>query len=54
MERVWTCIPAPRRWIVDTGVTFTTQTKSRSHFEEDLNIFDFQLTPEEITLLGKV
>mmetsp|Transcript_21648 Transcript_21648/g.69912 ORF Transcript_21648/g.69912 Transcript_21648/m.69912 type:complete len:165 (-) Transcript_21648:489-983(-) len=42
------------RWIVDTSVTFTTQTKSRSHFEEDLNIFDFQLTSEEVTLLGKL
>jgi len=40
------------RWIADTGVSFTTQTKSRSHFEEDLDIFDFNLTKEEITKLA--
>ena len=40
------------RYIADTGVTFTTQTKSRSHFEEDLDIFDFTLTPEEVSTLS--
>lgn len=42
------------RWIAETGVTFTTQTKTRSHFEEDINIFDFQLTPEEIKRLASL
>ena len=42
------------RWIADTGVTFTTQTKKRSHFEEDINIFDFQLTPEEVKRLASL
>ena len=42
------------RWIADTGCTYTTQTKSKSHFKEDDDIFDFQLTPEEIQLLGAI
>jgi len=36
------------RWIVQSGATYSMQTKKRSHFEEDLNIFDFQLTQEEM------
>jgi diketogulonate reductase-like aldo/keto reductase len=28
------------------------QTKTRSHFEEDLDIFDFKLTAEEIARLA--
>jgi len=42
------------RYIVDTGACFTTQTKTKSHFEEDLDIFDFQLTPEEVATLRAV
>lgn len=40
------------RWIADTGVTFTTQTKNPAHFQEDINIFDFKLTKEEISMLA--
>ena len=40
------------RYIVDTGATFTTQTQTKSHFEEDLNIFDFSLTKEEVARLA--
>uniref|UniRef100_A0A7S0LQE7 NADP-dependent oxidoreductase domain-containing protein n=1 Tax=Coccolithus braarudii TaxID=221442 RepID=A0A7S0LQE7_9EUKA len=36
------------RWIVQSGAAFTTQTKSREHFREDLDIFDFSLTAEEM------
>lgn len=42
------------RWIVDSGATFTTQTKSTAHFNEDIDIFDFSLTPEEVQLLGSL
>ena len=38
---------------MDSGATFTTQTKSRSHFEEDIDIFDFSLTPAEVAELVK-
>jgi diketogulonate reductase-like aldo/keto reductase len=42
------------RWIVDTGGTFTTQTQSASHFKEDLDIFDFQLTKDEVAILASL
>ena len=44
------------RWIADAngGASFTTQTKSKEHFREDLDIFDFKLTPEEISVLGAI
>ena len=40
------------RYIADTGATFTTQTKTRAHFQEDLQIFDFRLTADEIARLA--
>jgi len=40
------------RFLADQGVAFTTQTKTRSHFEEDLDIFDFKLSAQEITRLS--
>jgi len=40
------------RWIVETGASFTTQTKNKEHFEEDLKIFDFELTPAEVQTLS--
>jgi len=42
------------RYIVDTGATFTTQTQTKKHFEEDLNIFDFELTSDEVAALAKL
>lgn len=40
------------RWIVQNGGSYTTQTKNKDHFTEDLNIFDFELTEEEMTTLN--
>jgi len=40
------------RWILQTGATFSTQTKKREHFVEDLDVFDFELTPEEVQKIG--
>jgi len=42
------------RWIVDTGATFSTQTRKKEHFEEDINIFDFKLTDGEIERLNAI
>ena len=36
------------RWIVQNGAGFCTQSKNKSHFEEDLNVFDFTLSDEEM------
>ena len=40
------------RYLADSGVAFTTQTQSRGHFEEDLDIFDFKLGAQELTRLA--
>lgn len=40
------------RWIVQTGASFTTQSKSKAHFQEDLNIFDFELSDEDMVTLS--
>ena len=40
------------RWIVQSGGSFTTQSKNKDHFSEDLNIFDFELTEEEMKILN--
>ena len=37
------------RWIVQSGAAFSTQSKSKLHFEEDLNVFDFALSEDEMT-----
>jgi len=42
------------RWIVDTGATFSMQTRSTTHFAENLNVFDFKLSQEDLALLQKV
>lgn len=39
------------RWIVQTGASFTTQSSKKEHFAEDLDIFDFTLSPEDMTTL---
>lgn len=36
------------RWIIQNGAAFSTQSKKKSHFEEDLNVFDFILTNDEM------
>ena len=40
------------RWIVQSGASFTTQSKKKEHFQEDLDIFDFELTQEEMKILS--
>lgn len=42
------------RWILQTGATFSTQSKKKEHFIEDLNIFDFELTQAEMDRLSSV
>ncbi|CAJ1930647.1 unnamed protein product [Cylindrotheca closterium] len=42
------------RWIVQSGASFNTQSKKVEHFKEDLDIFDFELTPEEMNTLGSL
>lgn len=42
------------RWIVDRGATFSTQTKSKDHFVEDLKIFDFKLSADDLAKLKAV
>jgi len=41
------------RWIVDQGATFSTQTKTKEHFIEDLNIYDFQLTADDLAKISE-
>lgn len=40
------------RWIVQTGGSFTTQSTKKEHFVENLDIFDFELTAEEMQTLS--
>ena len=42
------------RWIVQNGASFCTQSKSRNHFEEDLNVFDFTLSDQEMNQLSQL
>lgn len=39
------------RWIVQKGASFTTQSKNIDHFKEDLNIFDFELSDQDMAIL---
>ena len=48
------------RWIADTGCTYTTAATRRldgssaARFRENLDIFDFKLTADEIAALAKL
>jgi diketogulonate reductase-like aldo/keto reductase len=42
------------RWIVQTGAAFATQSTSKQHFAEDLDIFDFELSSEEMATLSNL
>jgi diketogulonate reductase-like aldo/keto reductase len=42
------------RWILQKGAAFTTQSKSKEHFAEDLDVFDFQLTLEEMVVIDRL
>jgi len=41
------------RFIVQSGASFSTQTRSRTHFQEDLDVFDWSLTDDEMARLRK-
>jgi len=40
------------KWIVQTGGTVATQSTSLSHLQEDLNIFDFEMSDDELAQLS--
>ena len=42
------------RWIIQNGASFCTQSKSKDHFAEDLNVFDFELSAEEMNKLAQL
>jgi len=42
------------RWIVQSGAAFSTQSKSKGHFEEDLKVFDFTLSDDEMTKITQL
>lgn len=44
------------RWILQSGsgAGFSTQSKKKPHFEEDLHVFDFELTEKEMEELTKL
>lgn len=42
------------RWILQSGGSFTTQSKKKEHFKEDLEVFDFELSPEEMKVLSNL
>lgn len=42
------------RWIVQSGAAFCTQSKNKSHFEEDLDVFDFSLSDNEMAKISQL
>jgi diketogulonate reductase-like aldo/keto reductase len=42
------------RWIIQNGACFTTQSKNTDHFKENLEIFDFELTTDEMQILNSL
>jgi diketogulonate reductase-like aldo/keto reductase len=40
------------RWIIQRNATFTTSASSSEHFQQDLDIFDFELTAEDMKTLN--
>ena len=42
------------RWILQNGASFTVQSKNKDHFAEDLDIFDFTLTEEEMKRIDQL
>jgi diketogulonate reductase-like aldo/keto reductase len=42
------------RWIIQKGGSVCTQTKKKEHFVEDLNIFDFTLSDEDMATLDRL
>ena len=44
----------PRRWILAKGATYTCQTTSKKHFQEDIDVFDFELSAKDLAALEGV
>jgi len=42
------------RWIIETGASFCMQSKRKEHFKEDLDVFDFSLTEQEVAQLSQL
>lgn len=42
------------RWIVQSGASFTTQSQNKKHFQEDLHIFDFELSEDDMKVLSRL
>lgn len=40
------------RWIVQVGASYTMSTKRREHFMENMDVFDFELSSEDMARLG--
>ncbi len=40
------------RWIVQNGGSYSVQSKKASHFVEDMNVFDFELSQKDMDLLS--
>jgi len=39
------------KWILAKGATYTCQTTSRQHFQEDIDVFDFELSAKDLAFL---
>ena len=39
------------RWVIQRNATFATSSRTLEHFQQDLNIFDFELSDEEMQVL---
>jgi diketogulonate reductase-like aldo/keto reductase len=42
------------RWIVQNGAAFTTQSQNKQHFQQDVDIFDFELSSQDMALLSSL
>ena len=42
------------RWLTQYGASFTVEAKSAAHFREDLELFDFELSPAEMAALEEL
>jgi diketogulonate reductase-like aldo/keto reductase len=42
------------RWILQKGAAFTTHSTKREHMEENLDIFDFELSPQDMAYLDSL
>jgi len=40
------------RWIVQNGGSYSVQSQKESHFGEDINVFDFELSSKDMELLS--